>query len=155
DTTLRRRVHPRLRVPKCAWSCDLPPTEADGGGPARRMWYTRRMAAPQAPATPGPTSPRPVPRWLLAALALGHAGVFAWAATVLPWQRWPAFAAMTAGLALAHAVTAVFALLGSRHRAGAWRVSSALSLLYLAIQTVTAARAGSYVAALYGGLGEG
>lgn len=120
------------------------------------------MASPQAPVTPGPSSApvpsapaRPVPRWLLAALALAHAGIFAWAASVLPWQRWTAFAVMTAALALAHMVTGVLALLGSRHRARAWRIGSALALLYLAVQTLTAARAGTYVAALYGGLGYG
>lgn len=120
------------------------------------MWYTPRMVSPQDPSAPGlSTSPRPVPRWSLAALALVHACIFAWAASVLPWQRWTAFAAMTAVLALAHAVTAAFALAGSRRRALVWRIGSALSLLYLAIQTLVAARAGTYVAALYGGLGKG
>ncbi|MFY0540863.1 hypothetical protein [Nannocystis pusilla] len=114
------------------------------------------MVSPQDPSAPGlSTSPRPVPRWSLAALALVHACIFAWAASVLPWQRWTAFAAMTAVLALAHAVTAAFALAGSRRRALVWRIGSALSLLYLAIQTLIAARAGTYVAALYGGLGKG
>ncbi|MDC0666605.1 hypothetical protein [Nannocystis radixulma] len=114
------------------------------------------MVSPQEPAASGPSSSsRPVPRWSLAALALGHACIFAWAASVLPWQRWTAFAAMTAVLALAHTVTAALALAGSRHRALAWRIGSALSLIYLAIQTLIAARAGTYVAALYGGLGKG
>lgn len=95
------------------------------------------------------------PRWILAALALGHAGVFGWAATVLPWERWTLFAAMTAGLGLAHAVTGLLALAGSRHRRLAWRWTSVLALVYLFTQTAIAARAGSYVAALYGGLGAG
>jgi hypothetical protein len=95
------------------------------------------------------------PRWILAALALGHASVFGWAATVLPWQRWTLFAAMTAALALAHAVTGALALAGSRHRRIAWRVASIYALIYLLVHTVIAAQAGTYVAALYGGLGKG
>lgn len=101
------------------------------------------------------TAADPTPRWTLAALALGHAGVFGWAATVLPWQRWTLFATMTAALALAHATTGVLALAGSRHRRLAWRWASLYALAYLLVQTVIAARAGSYVAALYGGLGKG
>lgn len=100
-------------------------------------------------------APDLTPRWTLAALALGHAGVFGWAATVLPWQRWTAFAAMTAALALAHLVTGLLALAGSRHRRRAWRWASALALLYLLVWTLVAAQAGVYVSVLYGGLGRG
>lgn len=95
------------------------------------------------------------PRWILAGLALGHAALFAWAASVLPWQRWTLFAAMTAALAACHAATGVLALAGSRHRRFAWRISSGYALVYLLIQTAIAAQAGAYVAALYGGLGRG
>lgn len=95
------------------------------------------------------------PRWILAGLALGHAALFAWAASVLPWERWTLFAAMTAALAACHAVTGALALAGSRHRRLAWRISSAYALLYLLVQTAIAAQAGAYIASLYGGLGRG
>lgn len=108
------------------------------------------------PADPLPSwTPRWTPRWILAALALFHAGVFGWAASVLPWQSWTVFAGLTAGLAGGHAITGVLALFGSQHRRIAWRVTSAYSLIYLLVQTAVAAQAGTYVAALYGGLGRG
>lgn len=120
------------------------PREAPRGPQA--LWYMLAMAT---------AAPDRTPRWILAALALGHAAVFGWAAAVLPWQRLTLFAAMTAALAAGHLVTGVLALLGSPRRRAAWRFTSAYALAYLLIQTLIAARAGTYVAALYGGLGRG
>ncbi len=103
-----------------------------------------------------PAPPRAVtPRWSLFGLSLVHSLVFAWAASTLPWQRWTVFAATTAVLATAHAVTTVLALLGTPRRALAWRLTSLCALVYLALHTFTAVRAGFYIAALYGGLGRG
>lgn len=95
------------------------------------------------------------PRWSLAGLSLVHGLVFAWAASVLPWQRWTLFAASTAVLAALHLGTAVLALVGGRRRGLAWRVTAFAALTYLALHTFTAVRAGVYIAALYGGLGRG
>jgi hypothetical protein len=95
------------------------------------------------------------PRWSLAGVSLVHALVFAWAASVLPWQRWTVFAVSTGVLATAHAVTAGLALAGSRHRDRAWRIASFYALVYLALHTFTAVSAGLYIAALYDGLGRG
>ena len=106
-----------------------------------------------------PQDPAPsrawTPRWSLAGLSLVHALVFAWAASVLPWQRWTMFAVTTAVLALLHAVTAILALARMGTRARAWRVTSCYALAYLALHTFTAVRSGLYIAALYGGLGRG
>ncbi|MBK9753488.1 MAG: hypothetical protein IPO88_08280 [Nannocystis sp.] len=121
----------------------------------------------EAPApSPGTTKPMgpaagmgPVaatgPRWSLVALSLVHGLVFAWAASVLPWQRWTLFAVTTAVLAALHLVTATLALAGPRPRRLAWRVTSLYALAYLAVHTFTALRAGVYIAVLYGGLGRG
>ncbi len=95
------------------------------------------------------------PRWSLGGLALVHALVFAWAASVLPWRSWTLFAVTTAVLAAGHLATAALALAGSRHRLVAWRVTSLYALAYLALHTWTAVRAGIYIAVLYGGLGQG
>ena len=95
------------------------------------------------------------PRWSLAGLSLVHGLLFAWAASVLPWQRWTLFAATTALLAALHLGTATLALAGMRRRGLAWRVTSLAALAYLALHTFTAVRAGVYIAALYGGLGRG
>ena len=106
--------------------------------------------------TSDPASPRVgTPRWTLAGLSLVHACVFAWAANTLPWQRWTMFAATTAILAAAHAITAILALLGAPHRRLAWRITAFYALAYLALHTFTALTAGTYIAALYGGLGRG
>jgi len=116
---------------------------------AHRLCYAWRM--PQDPAP----SRAATPRWSLAGLSLIQGLVFAWAASVLPWQRWTVFAVSTALLAVGHLVTAALALAGTRRRTLAWRVTSLYALAYLALHTFTAVSAGVYIAALYGGLGRG
>jgi len=109
--------------------------------------------APSPGNTMGPAAAGP--RRSLVALSLVHGLVFAWAASVLPWQRWTLFAVTTALLAGLHLITATLALAGPRPRRLAWRVTSLYALAYLALHTFTALRAGVYIAALYGGLGRG
>ncbi|HRI11110.1 MAG TPA: RNB domain-containing ribonuclease, partial [Nannocystaceae bacterium] len=100
-------------------------------------------------------SPSPLPRWSLAGLALLHGAVLAAAASVLPWRPGTPFAALTTVLALAHFVTAALAVVGSPRRALAWRITSLAALLFLAYHTWLLVDAATYIAVLYGGLGEG
>lgn len=100
-------------------------------------------------------SPSPLPRWSLAGLALLHGAVLAAAASVLPWRPGAPFAALTTVLALAHFVTAALAVVGSPRRALAWRITSLAALLFLAYHTWLLVDAATYIAVLYGGLGEG
>ena len=113
------------------------------------------MRAADAPAVePDPT--RAVPRFSLAALSALVAAVYTWAAWVLPWRAPLAvFSVLVGALAVLHAVTAGLALLGHRARARAFRVQSVASLAFLALCTWSVARAVTYLATLYGGLGKG
>ncbi len=98
---------------------------------------------------------RPLPRWSLAMLASLHAAVFAWAALKLPWSSASTFTIVLSMLALAQLATALAAALRSRALTWTWRISSLLSLAVLIWLGWALSRAASYLAALYGGLGEG
>jgi hypothetical protein len=95
------------------------------------------------------------PRWSLALCAGLVAIVLAWAATMLPWREWTTFAVVTSIVAALHAVTAALALLQHPARGLAWRVQAIAALSYLVWITWHMVTASSYVAVLYGGLGEG
>ena len=97
----------------------------------------------------------PLPRWSLAGCAGLAALVLGSAAAVLPWGDWTTFAILTSIVALLHALTAVLAVTGHRSRALAWRVQAIAALAYLVWITWNMVTSASYVAVLYGGLGEG
>lgn len=99
--------------------------------------------------------PSTIPRWSLAGLALLHAAVFAAAASVLPWGAPTPFAALATLLALFFALTAALALVGSPRRAVAWRATAFASLLFLGYHTWLLLDSATYIAVLYGSLGEG
>ncbi|HGG56167.1 MAG TPA: hypothetical protein ENK31_00015, partial [Nannocystis exedens] len=100
-------------------------------------------------------SPRSLPRFSLALLALFHAGVFAWASTTLPWHGPTPFAALSAVLATLHLVTSLTALAQSPWCAPVWRISAIASLAFLGYHTWLLFDAATYIAVLYGGLGRG
>lgn len=104
------------------------------------------------------SEPKPgssLPRWSLALLSVVHAGIFAWAAVVLPWRSWTALSVLSAGLAAAHLSTALVAALAHRRLALVWRVTSVLSLTYLAYVGWALLSSAWYVSSIYRGLGEG
>ncbi|WP_106094501.1 hypothetical protein [Enhygromyxa salina] len=115
------------------------------------------MSTGQAEANPQPADPpaRPLPRWSLVLVAGLHALIFAWAGAKLAWSEWSSFTIVCYLLALGHALTAVAA--GARLRALApiWRVSSAFGLIVLGWLAWELTSAASYLAGLYGSLGEG
>ena len=68
---------------------------------------------------PRMSDPSPsLPRASLAATCFGHAVVFAWAGSALPWRSGTLFAALATLLSLLHLATAVTALL----RRPAWQI---------------------------------
>jgi hypothetical protein len=94
-----------------------------------------------------------VPRASLAALSLVHALVLGACAYFLPWPALTVFAVLAGATAAGHVATFVLAAVGSRHRAGAWRLTSLLSLGLLAYMTYAALGSGLYVNLLYEGVG--
>lgn len=100
-------------------------------------------------------SPRSLPRFSLALLALLHAGVFAWAGYSLPWHGPTPFAALSTLLALLHFGTALTAIAQSRWCGPIWRISAIASLVFLGYHTWLLFDAATYIAVLYGGLGRG
>lgn len=99
--------------------------------------------------------PESLPRWSLVGVAGLHAAVFGWAALELPWSSASTFTILALMLAGLHLATALAAALRAKPLAWIWRVDALASLalwVYLAYQL---ARAATYLAALYGGLGEG
>jgi hypothetical protein len=98
---------------------------------------------------------RPLPRWSLALVATVHAGAFGWAAMKLPWSSGSTFTIIAMALAATHFATAIAAASRAKALTWTWRVSSLLSLAVLIWLAWTLARAASYLAALYGGLGQG
>jgi len=100
------------------------------------------------------TSPG-APRWTLAVLCSIVAALCAWAAAVLPWRAATTFTLATGAVGLCHAATALLAWLGSAARARAWRLQTAVSLLYLGYLTWNVVMASASIEALYGGLGRG
>ena len=103
----------------------------------------------------GSTQGRALPRWSLTVVAGIHALVFAWAGTKLPWSDWSTFALICWGLALGHTATAVAAAGRLRWLPTIWRGASLASLLVLVWISWELIAAASYLAGLYGALGEG
>jgi hypothetical protein len=97
---------------------------------------------------------QPLPRASLAATCFGHAAVFAWAGSALPWRSGTFFAALATLLALLHLATAVTALLRKPvWLTWVWRVLSGVSALAFVIFVWTMAAAALYVSKLYPRLG--
>lgn len=95
-----------------------------------------------------------LPRWSLAALSLLHAAALGAAAYVLPWPALSIFAVLAGTTAALHLVTAALSLVGTRHRATAWRVTSLASLIFLAYVSYGAIGSGLYINQLYDGVGN-
>jgi hypothetical protein len=89
---------------------------------------------------------------LLAAL---HAGIFGTAASVLPWDSGSSFAWTAGGLALSHAMVLFCAVGMPGHLPKAWRLSSGLALVMLALWGYWTASSATYLIGLYGSLGQG
>lgn len=96
-----------------------------------------------------------LPRWWPALLSGLVAAIFGWGATVLPWQDFTPFAVVTTAVAIVHVVHTGLALIGHRWRRPAWRIQALVSLVFLGYITWNIFTAGTYIAALYGGLGKG
>ncbi|WP_437736122.1 hypothetical protein [Sorangium sp. So ce1335] len=107
-----------------------------------------------APAARGAAAPPPR-RWAVGLLSLLHAPVFAWAALALPFRPWTLFAVVTAALALLHAATAALSLAPHPLAPRAFRVTSFVSLGYLAFLSYGLLSSAVYVASLNRGLGAG
>ena len=97
-------------------------------------------------------SPR---RWGLAGLCLIHAAIFLWVAWALPWSSWTFFSLTTILLALLHFGVGISSALKLVFLSHLWRILSFVSLGYSAVAICAVAVTGSYVASLYGGLGQG
>ena len=99
-------------------------------------------------------SPQPLPRSSLAATCFGHAAVFGWAASALPWRSGTMFAVILALLAVLHVATAVTALLRKPEwLLQVWRALSIVSLLAFAVVGWSMIAAALYVTKLYIRLG--
>jgi hypothetical protein len=97
---------------------------------------------------------QPLPRVSLAATCLGHAAIFGWAASALPWRSGTAFAVVLTLLAVLHVATAVTALLRKpTWLLWAWRALSIASALAFLLIGWSMAAAALYVAKLYLRLG--
>ena len=94
-------------------------------------------------------------RWSPALLHLAHAALFVAAAVVLPWADWTVFAGLTAAVGVAHLGAAAALAARQRFAAAAWRLSAGASLAWLLWLGWSIARAATYLASLYGGLGQG
>lgn len=112
------------------------------------------MSTGQTQANPEPAA-RTLPRWSLTVVAGLHALIFAWAGSKLPWSEWSSFTIICYVLAVGHALTAGSAALKLRALAPIWRVSSVLGLIVLGWLAWELTSAASYLAGLYGSLGEG
>ncbi|NVB36918.1 hypothetical protein G6O69_03690 [Pseudenhygromyxa sp. WMMC2535] len=98
----------------------------------------------------------PLPRWGLAVVAGLHGLIFAWAGAQLPWSEWSSFALLAWLLALGHFATALCAAAKLRRPLiWAWRLSSLLALAVLGWLSWELTSAASYLAGLYGDLGQG
>ncbi|WP_106395806.1 hypothetical protein [Enhygromyxa salina] len=114
------------------------------------------QAETQADTRPAPARPGgSMPRWSLALVASVHALIFAWAGMQLPWSEWSGFAIVCYLLAFGHGLTAVSAALRLRLLTPVWRVSSVFALIVLGWLAWELTSAASYLAGLYGSLGEG
>lgn len=94
------------------------------------------------------------PRFGLAATCLGHAALFSWAATTLPWRSGSTFSLTLIVLALLHVSTAAAALLRkTTWLLWSWRGLSAISALAFIGFSWSIAAAALYVSKLYLRLG--
>ncbi len=94
--------------------------------------------------------PQPLPRLNLALTCFGHAAVFGWAASALPWRSGTAFAVSLTLLAILHVATAVTALLQKpAWLVWAWRALSVVSALVFVTVGWSMAAAAIYVSKLY------
>lgn len=98
---------------------------------------------------------RPLPRWSLLLVAGLHGLIFAWAGAKLPWSEWSSFAIVCYALALGHGLTALAAALSLRALTPIWRSTAVLGLAVLGWLAWELTSAASYLAGLYGSLGEG
>src|SRR5689334_4321610 len=99
-------------------------------------------------------TPKPLPRYGLAAACLGHAAIFGWAASVLPWRSGTSFAVTMTMLTVLHLLTAVAAASGKRTAlVWSWRALSLGSFIAFAIIGWSMAAAALYVSKLYLRLG--
>lgn len=105
--------------------------------------------------------PRPLPRGWLVLASLTHAAVFAWAAMVLPFRRWTAFAVLTAMLAALHVATGLLAATPRRWSGRSvwltriWRGQAAASIAWLGYVGWGVLSSAWYLRTLYVGLGQG
>lgn len=113
----------------------------------------RPAATPTEPSAGG--AGRALPRWSLVLVAGLHGLIFAWAGAKLPWSQWSAFALISYALAAGHLLTVVAAALRAPWLAPVWRGTSVLALAVLGWLAWELSSSASYLAGLYGSLGEG
>ena len=142
---LRRRVVTTLAHMAAADDVDTTPD-----GQERTL-----ETAPAAASEQSTRVDRAPPRTVLAVLSLTHALVFGWAAKVLPWDEWTAFAIMAGTLAVLHLATAGAALLNHHRLSLVWRLQAAASTLLLGYVGWGVLSSSWYVAHVYSGLGQG
>jgi len=97
----------------------------------------------------------PLPRWGLVVAALGHAWIYGWAGAQLPWSEGSLFSIVCYLLAAGHLATAVCAAARIGALVWVWRVVSVFGLAVFGWLTWELTSAASYLAGLYGSLGEG
>ena len=115
---------------------------------------------PAAEVSPSPSAdPQPdlraLPRWSLMVVAGLHGLIFAWAGAKLPWSEGSGFTILCYLLAAGHALTAACAALRVPALVLVWRGASVLSLAVLGWLSWELTSSASYLAGLYGSLGEG
>lgn len=108
---------------------------------------------PKEPAQAAP--PRELPRWSLTIAAGLHGLVFGWAGSMLPWSDFSTFSILCWLLSLGHFATAVLAAGKLRPLTWTWRVSSVFGLCVFGWLAWEISSSASYLAGLYGDLGQG
>ena len=99
-------------------------------------------------------SPKPLPRFSLAATCLGHAALFTWAGVAMPWRPGTTFAISLGLLVVLHLATGVVALLKRPHwLQWTWRALAAASALTFVTMGWSMAAAAIYVGKLYQRIG--
>ncbi|MBL4686047.1 MAG: hypothetical protein JKY37_15745 [Nannocystaceae bacterium] len=81
--------------------------------------------------------------------------ILLWAAWMLPWRDWTAFAVVTMTVAAIHGVTALAFAAGLGVRGKLWRVQALAALSFQAWLTWNLVRSAVYVAEVYGSMGQG
>ncbi len=96
-------------------------------------------------------------RWTVGALSAVHGALFLWAAANLPWTTWTTFSVASGLCGLCHGTTAVACAIAAKPRwvVGCWKLSSAVGLCLLLLVSWQVFTGGSYIASLYGQLGQG